>query len=247
MIGQNSVRGISCGFFALTLTAALPFVSGCGDGGGGGSFTPAEKAEVDKYIKEHGREAIGKYLKDKGGDEKRDLKYIKHFVSKGADVNTEVLLRYLGNAENGNINSEVIKFLISKGADVNANVLSVYFLMVENDNVDIEIVKLLVSKGADVNGRMILDDLTPLHCAASNGNVEAVKFLVSKGADMKAKVGGFDYTPLHCAAIEGNVEVVRLLVSKGADVNAKSHGDRTPADVAEGANKDEIIRILRGQ
>lgn len=44
----------------------------------------------------------------------------------------------------------------------------------------------LVASGANVNARG-LDDDTPLHDAASNGNIRLVKLLVERGADIHAK------------------------------------------------------------
>jgi len=96
------------------------------------ALSPAEQAEVDKYIAEHGRDAIIHYLATvkKESDEKLVLKYVKNLVSKGADVNAKVdISTIIGSrrveytplcfaAANGNV--EVVKFLVSKGADVNA-------------------------------------------------------------------------------------------------------------------------------
>jgi hypothetical protein len=68
---------VSC-LFCLTLT----LLSGCG----GVSLTPVEQAEVEQYVTKHGKGAIVHYL-----DEVRDadLKYVKYFVSQGADVNAK--------------------------------------------------------------------------------------------------------------------------------------------------------------
>jgi len=52
-------------------------------------FTPAEQAEVDKLLAEHGRDAIIRYMTtvNRRTDENRILRYLEYFVSQGADVN----------------------------------------------------------------------------------------------------------------------------------------------------------------
>ena len=238
LMTQNILHGIPCRLLALTLICmAVPLLSGCG---GGDSFTPAEKAEVDKYIKEHGRSAMICYLSDEGNklskainatgagsfkaarkqasktlgtDEKHMLKYIKYFVSQGADVNAKD----------------------DKNIDTSLLLVSYYFC-------DAEIIKFLVSKGADVNAKSGYGS-TPLHDAAKGENIEIVKLLVSKGADVNAKAKRGE-TPLHEAASDGNIEIVKFLVSKGADVNAKTESGKTPRDVAKQHNKIEVFNLL---
>jgi len=118
----------------------LALCGGCGDGDSSSSvkksedktfmkkeevvsLTPAEKAEVDQYIQQHGRKALAFYLYDEDIkrsvkmekiDEQRVLKYVKYLVAQGADVNAKgytksTPLDYARNAE-------LIKFLKSKGA-----------------------------------------------------------------------------------------------------------------------------------
>ena len=79
-------------FSCLFCCLVLPLLSGCG--GGTPKLTPAEQAEVDKYIQWHGRDAIAAYLSDVkyGADEKLVLKYVKFFVSQGASVSENVAL-----------------------------------------------------------------------------------------------------------------------------------------------------------
>jgi len=97
---------VSCSFCLMLL-----LVSGCGT-----SFTPAEQAEVDKYIKEYGRNALARYLRDvRSPDEKLVLKYVRYFVSQGADVNADNNNPLAFAARTGHL--EMVKFLVSKGAD----------------------------------------------------------------------------------------------------------------------------------
>ena len=98
-------------FFSCLFCLSLTLLSGCGGGGGvfAPTLSPAEQAEVDKYITNYGTRSLAEYMEDVSmrteNDEERVLKYAKYFVSKGADVNA----RYgdsgytpLGNAKYAN-------------------------------------------------------------------------------------------------------------------------------------------------
>ena len=101
-------------FVSFLLCFALLLLSGCG--GGVSSFTPAEQAEVDKYVKERGREALIYYLgREKGdADEQLVLKYVKYLVSQGADVNAS--LGPTTPLDCARRYPEVTQYLKSKGA-----------------------------------------------------------------------------------------------------------------------------------
>ena len=118
-------------FVSCLLCVSLILASGCGNrdrtptGRGSTSatatatpspFTPAEQAEVDKLIAEHGTRA----LLHVNMREQTALKYIQYLISQGANINAKghfdrVPLHLA--ARSGNI--EVVKFLVSNGADVN--------------------------------------------------------------------------------------------------------------------------------
>jgi len=239
-------------FILSLLCLSLTLLSGCG--GGTPSLTPAEQAEVDKYIKEYGRDALAKYLgylfeeynrpveeyNHNRPDEKLVLKYVRYFVSQGADVNA-MANRYghpiaplTSVAAVGHL--AVVKFLVSKGADAGSKYLSLY-AAAERGHLDV--VKFLVSKGADVNANSGYS----LYAAARGGHLEVVKFLVSKGVNVKANSGGG--CPLYAAAIGGHLEVVEFLVSKGVDVNTNS-GDplRDPLRGAAVGRHLEVAKFL---
>jgi len=158
-------------------------MSGCG--GEVPKLTPTEKAEVDKYIKDHGkRDAMVHYLWDERFTRKSVLNHLKYFVSRGADVNVKdkhgtTPLYY--PALNGDVES--VEFLVSKGADVNVNLndrgMSLLHLTVMNNcNGDAiaaeKIVRILVSHGADVN---VKNDVgkTAIHYAETNSMIEYLK------------------------------------------------------------------------
>jgi len=227
------------------LCCELSLLSGCGSHA---TLTPAEQAEVDKYIKEHGRGAIPPYLndatEDQNTDEKRVLKYLKYFVSQGADVNVkgeEAATALHWAVWRGN--ADIVKFLVSKGADVNAKEVRGITPL------HVAIVKFLVSKGADVNAKEVRG-ITPLYVAsvapskaAKIQNIDIVKFLVSKGADVNVKAE-YDSTPLHLAAASGCIDIVKFLVSKGADVNVKRQDGSTPLHLAVASGCIDIVKFL---
>jgi len=177
-------------FVSCLLCLALLMVSGCGGGGSlftesVPSLTPAEQAEVDKFIAEHGTGAIIRYMMttNKDTDENRALKYLKHFLSQGADVDAKNSNGWtsLGVAAlRGHV--EISNFLVSKGADVHAK-----------------------SNGG----------YTPLHAAAEEGHIEVVKFLISKGADVNVESTRSEITPLDSARDNRRTEVAEYLSSIG--------------------------------
>jgi general secretion pathway protein G len=119
-------------FVSFLLCLALSLVSGCGV-----SLTPAEQAEVDKYIKAHGRDALARYLYDIRGhnnDEKIVLKYCKYFVSQGADVNAKF---YNGNTAldiaKGKGHTDLVKYLSDMPAKSQRQDAFTYVKMLANE------------------------------------------------------------------------------------------------------------------
>jgi len=110
-------------FFSFLLCLILSLMSGCG--GGVPKLSPAEQAEVDKILTAHGRSSLVHYIetlpRQRNTDTQRALKYIKYFISKGADVNAR------DDADNTPLhaaveigNVEIAMYLVSRGADINA-------------------------------------------------------------------------------------------------------------------------------
>jgi len=113
----------------------------------------ADKAEADKYIKEHGKNAMVQYLKkilDTETDGKLVSMYVQYFISQGADVNATA-----------NKGATPIQFAVGKG--------------------NIEAVEALVENGANihvrtVNGRRLID------IARQKGNIAMIDYLSSLSA-----------------------------------------------------------------
>ena len=251
-------------FVSCLFCFVLVLVSGCG--GGVPKLTPAEQAEADKYIKEHGKDAILDYMSDiyrnrntnKNTDEKLNIRYVQYFVSKGADVNAKgghekVTPLHLA-ALFGNV--ELAKFLLAKGADINAKTVDGYsplrlaFPMIglDDNDINVEFVKFLVSNGADVYENYGPDKYGPLtfliHSMTVQGKLDLVQLFVSKGVDVNTRdVNGA--TPLHHAAEMGNIDIAKFLISKGADINAKRGGGVTPLYcAAEKTGNIEVVQFL---
>lgn len=177
-----------------------------------------------------------------------DLKAIKYYIRKGANVNANVIFNdgyittpLLSALKNEGLlrerKKEMIEYLISKGANVNASVRGNTALHLAITNGETELVELLIDKGADVNatdryGR------NALHTALDENDTEIAKLMIDKGADVNAEVSGkdrfygskgyFSITPFKIAVIRNNVEMAKYLLDKGVSVNAGSSDGRTP-------------------
>ncbi|CAH9128971.1 unnamed protein product [Cuscuta epithymum] len=80
---------------------------------------------------------------------------------------------------------------------------------------------------------------------AHQNDVVSVKKLLEED---KTLVQASDYdnrTPLHVAALHGLVDVAKCLIEYGADVNAQDRWKNTPLADAEGANKSNMIELLK--
>jgi len=196
----------------------LPFLSGCGV-----SLTPAEQAEVNRYIEQHGTRAIPFYLADvprRGDiDEQRVLRHLRFLVSQGADVNANADIGTpLHIAARGD-NIEIVRYLISRGANVNATTGTGETPL--HGVASVEIATLLVSRGADVNAKGE-NGLTPLDRATGGrlhnlgwfGNASVAEYLESIGAQ-SGNVSNFIPDPDLARHGENN-ETAELLISTGA-------------------------------
>jgi ankyrin repeat protein len=175
-------------------------------------LTPVEQAEVDKYVNTHGREAILFFLAtaSENTDESLALKYIKYFVSQGANVNAKgnnVHRRSSWSRGVGDENitpfdiamkrgeSEVVKYLLSKGAK--GAVYNIDDPRILFDAVDVgslELFKIFVAKmsnGDDIiRDFLVANDMTLLGYAEDRGRTEIAEYLISKGAPRDKPVFG---------------------------------------------------------
>jgi ankyrin repeat protein len=207
-------------FIPCFLCLSLLVVSGCGGGststGGGTRFneaaipalSAAEQAETEDFISKHGKNTVFEYLDAfviAFTEKKPDIRYVKHFISKGGDVNAKDSSGVTPLHHAVRLDLEITKYLVSKGA-----------------------VKFLISKGANVNARKNMlyatGDGTPLHYAVRDGNTEIANILISSRADVNAVASGSfndgrhlaNVTPLAIAKARGDTAMAQLLESKGA-------------------------------
>jgi len=178
-----SINGI---LVSCLLCLVLSLLSGCG-----GGLSSDEQAEADKYITEHGKDALVRYLRDVCNDADgnvvltsgKHLEYCKYLLSKGADINACVRKRViiprgdtfildgpipLHYAAQYSNSVRLVQFLVFNGADINAICL---------ENVD------WWQHDGDINmdgptpPRLPSKTNTPLRLARDCGNEAVVEYL----------------------------------------------------------------------
>lgn len=82
-----------------------------------------------------------------------------------------------------------------------------------------------------MEGLKALDDMTPLHDAAGEGNYEEVIAFIKEGANIDAQ-NNHGWTPLFLASMRRNEEIVEVLLANGADPNIKTVDGMTPLHTA---------------
>jgi len=91
------------------------------------------------------------------------------------------------------------------------------------------------------------DGGTPLHRAAIyNPDVAVFEYLISKNADAKVEDHAGN-TPLHCAAKHNSEAVLQYLIPRAANINAKNKAGMTPFDIANTAEKKELLAKAGGK
>ncbi|MDQ2687741.1 MAG: ankyrin repeat domain-containing protein, partial [Armatimonadota bacterium] len=92
--------------------------------------------------------------------------------------------------------------------------------------------KLLLERGADPNALCLFNmRVTPLMCAAQNGQEPLARLLLTHGAKVDIRDSNND-TALHMAAEDGHTALVRLLLAHGADTRLRDARGLTPLDAA---------------
>lgn len=133
----------------------------------------------------------------------------------------------------------VANLLVEKGADKEATAKYAFKpLSMAIDNGHLAVATMLIKRGAAVNGADETGN-TPLHIACKRGNYESVGTLVERGANINATTFD-DTTPLHRASAAGSLQIVMFLCDLGANIEARDCSQRRPADVAAGAQAEEI-------
>ena len=124
---------------------------------------------------------------------KGDKQKAKHFLERGADINTRAGLSDWYPIDSAlfvaiyNRNIEMIHFLISEKADIHAThsnsneSVTPFIYAAQRD--DRDIAEIFFQQGADVNAKGTRSGNTALHYAAAYGHYDFVVWLLEKGAD----------------------------------------------------------------
>ncbi|MCL2004844.1 MAG: ankyrin repeat domain-containing protein [Planctomycetaceae bacterium] len=174
--------------------------------------------------------------------ENGDVRDVKYFISRGANVNATRSV----NIVRGNELEEyeeplimranyskvaLIKYLVSQGACVNARSASGGTPLHRATGDSMELMNFLIDHGADVNAQCISGS-APLHIAA-HYDVSFMRLLIDRGAivDVHSEMFG---TPLHILArFRSDLDMWKCLIENGADVNMKDGKGMTPLDILE--------------
>ncbi|WP_421798391.1 ankyrin repeat domain-containing protein [Haliscomenobacter sp.] len=172
-----------------------------------------------------------------------NLKLVKHFLEKGADVN--------GLDDNGftplmmaasEDQPEIAQLLIDKGAKVNfVNAQGWTALTEAADEGAYATAKVLLNAGADAHLK-INNGVSPLKMAASEGHAQILQLLIDKGAKLSTITEG--QPPLHAAAEEGQLEVVKMLLGMNADLGQVDEHGRTPLMYAAEEGQLSVVQFL---
>lgn len=82
-----------------------------------------------------------------------------------------------------------------------------------------------------------------LYFAVIRGHQEIAELLLERGVDINAGTGG--NTALHGAVIFGQLEMVAWLLDHGADVLSTDYSGKTPLQVAEENNQENVLALLK--
>ena len=141
---------------------------------------------------------------------------------------------------------EVSQLLFAHGADLNSrcgdNFTPLYYASVRGHH---RIAKWLLDHGADVSPKL-KNGFTPLHHAAQDGYLEVCRILLERNAEVNFR-GDAGWTPLHLASMrqeEGSAVIVRLLLDYGADVQLRNNRGETASEIADGPEREEIVKLL---
>jgi ankyrin repeat protein len=172
-----------------------------------------------------------------------NLKLVKHFLEKGADVNglddngfTPLMMAASENQP------EIAQLLIDKGAKVNfVNAQGWTALTEAADEGALATAKVLLNAGADAHLK-IKNGNSPIRMAASEGHAQILQLLIDKGAKLSTITEG--QAPLHAAAEEGQLEVVKMLLGMNADLGQLDEHGRTPLMYAAEEGHLSVVQLF---
>jgi ankyrin repeat protein len=97
--------------------------------------------------------------------------------------------------------------------------------------------------GADPRAARI-NNFTPLHSAAMQGQAAVCEVLIGAGAEINVQTDPQGYAPLHSAAFAGHMEAIRVLLAHGADRGLINYRGERPADTARRQGQTAAAQLL---
>lgn len=85
--------------------------------------------------------------------------------------------------------------------------------------------------------------ITPLMCAARDGERKDAKALLNQGADVNA-LDTYGWSALTYAAAKGDLDIVKALLAKGANINAGGKDNYTPLMAAVSYGNVKVVSAL---
>jgi hypothetical protein len=197
-------------------------------------LTPIEQKEADEYVEKYRRDVLVQYVADsieKGRFTPDDIyeiredievnlvKYVKYFISQGADVNAKTYCRVVYP----DLGTPLTPLQIVMGM---SEIQHRHKSKRELGELG-KLAKLLVSAGADVNAKYGDTNITPFSCAVGTMNLEDIKFFVSKGADV------------NCKSAEGKplLDALREITTAWEDMPT------LPSNASDDEKKDYMLRL----
>jgi ankyrin repeat protein len=111
---------------------------------------------------------------------------------------------------------------------------------------DLKIVRYLMSDAIQAEpGATRINNFTPLHAAAMQGQAEVCQELLMAGVDVNVQTIPQGYAPLHSAAYGGHLEAIKILVTYGANLELRNYRGERPIDTAQRQNQNEVVLFLQ--
>jgi len=177
---------------------------------------------------------------------KNNEEIILRLLKEGADINARdhsgdtPLVYALRNQR-----FEIAKLLLEKGADVNIkDDIKATAMSSIGRLPDLEILKMMIEKGGNIHEQNYITEDTVLHLVCIAGKVHILEYLISVGA--KTDINKVNYrgeTPLHSCIrsySKDKLKMAKVLVANGADLRIKNREGKTPLQLAEVLDGDEI-------